>query len=211
MEIRVGARIRELRAKKGLSQKDLARELGVSHVTVGRWEHGTREISLTMLARVADVLGVELSEFFPKVQAPLFPPEEARRRARRAEAPSPSPEPTGAGQWGRIRELSPQAKQGIRDYLAALGRHVPLNSPEGERIKPNLILAIEELAESNPDPRGDPFEPYSVLHKLTRESAREFAREAPPEVLADVLLAEDAQSVEASDVAGFLAFVREAA
>jgi len=52
MESQVGARIRELRTEKGLSQADLARELEVSPVTVYRWESGTREISLTMLGRV---------------------------------------------------------------------------------------------------------------------------------------------------------------
>jgi transcriptional regulator with XRE-family HTH domain len=80
MEIQVGERIRELRAEKGLSQADLARKLGVSPVTVYRWEGGTREISLTMLGQVAAVLDAELSEFFPKAQASLFQPEEEQRR-----------------------------------------------------------------------------------------------------------------------------------
>ena len=80
MEIQVGERIRELRTEKGLSQADLARKLGVSPVTVYRWEGGTRVISLTMLGQVATVLDAELSEFFPKAQASLFQPEEEQRR-----------------------------------------------------------------------------------------------------------------------------------
>jgi len=79
MEIQIGRRIRELREAKGLSQAALAQELGVSPVTVYRWESGAREISLTLLGQVAAVLDAEPSDFFPKAQAPLFPLEEERR------------------------------------------------------------------------------------------------------------------------------------
>lgn len=44
------ALIKELRGQLGLSQEDLARELGVSYATVNRWENGQSKPS--KLARV---------------------------------------------------------------------------------------------------------------------------------------------------------------
>ena len=56
------ARVRALRKRLGLSQEQLAKRLGVSFVTVNRWESGRTRISAAMLRRVA-----ELEE----IQAPL--------------------------------------------------------------------------------------------------------------------------------------------
>ena len=144
MEIRVGNRIRELRTTKGLSQADLARELDVSPVTVYRWEGGTREISLTMLGWVADVLEVELSEFFPKAQAPLFPPEEGQRCAQALawEALGPAP---GGGQLSEEdrRLVRSRAHEYIEDALRHL-EHV-LEDHFGENVAGEL--GVDEIIE----------------------------------------------------------------
>jgi transcriptional regulator with XRE-family HTH domain len=126
MEIQVGERIRELRTEKGLSQADLARKLEVSPVTVYRWETGTREISLTMLGKVADKQDTELSEFFPKSQAPLFPPEGGQRRGEDDyEAPSRSPETAGTGLLSKakdaVRRDSRRESQAIQRAHASEG------------------------------------------------------------------------------------------
>jgi len=57
-----GARLRELRAREGVSQDNLAREIDIHPTSVGRLERGGREPRLSTLLRIADGLGVEPGE-----------------------------------------------------------------------------------------------------------------------------------------------------
>jgi predicted ATPase/DNA-binding CsgD family transcriptional regulator/DNA-binding XRE family transcriptional regulator len=50
----MGARLRVLRASRGLSQEQLARELGVSFATVNRWETGRTQMSARARQALAD-------------------------------------------------------------------------------------------------------------------------------------------------------------
>jgi transcriptional regulator with XRE-family HTH domain len=80
-------RIRQLRKERGLSQVKLAVMADMDPATLNRLERGTGNPNLKTLERVADALGVEVADFFPKAGAPssqgkLFNngPEEERRR-----------------------------------------------------------------------------------------------------------------------------------
>lgn len=53
-------RLKELRARNGLSQKDLARILSVSPGTVGMWETHKRTPDKEMLVRIANYFRVSL-------------------------------------------------------------------------------------------------------------------------------------------------------
>jgi transcriptional regulator with XRE-family HTH domain len=57
----IGARIREERKAKDVSQATLARLCGVKPVSAWRWETGRIVPSLRRLQAVADVLGIHLS------------------------------------------------------------------------------------------------------------------------------------------------------
>lgn len=57
-----GDRMRELRAREGLSQDGLAREADIHPTSIGRLERGGREPKLTTILRLADGLGVEPGE-----------------------------------------------------------------------------------------------------------------------------------------------------
>jgi transcriptional regulator with XRE-family HTH domain len=57
-----GDRMRELRAREGLSQDGLARETDIHPTSIGRLERGGREPKLTTILRLADGLGVEPGE-----------------------------------------------------------------------------------------------------------------------------------------------------
>lgn len=52
--------IKELREKKGISQKALADDLGIAQSTVGNWESGTREPNFDMLKKIAEYFGVSI-------------------------------------------------------------------------------------------------------------------------------------------------------
>ena len=57
---RTGALIRRLRMEKGLTQRELARRLGVSDKAVSKWERGMGCPDVSLLTAVSQVLGVGL-------------------------------------------------------------------------------------------------------------------------------------------------------
>ncbi|GAA4471259.1 TetR family transcriptional regulator [Phytohabitans houttuyneae] len=58
----LGRRIRELRQRRRLSLRELARRLGVSAATVSQIEHGRTGVTVSRLARVAELLDVAVTE-----------------------------------------------------------------------------------------------------------------------------------------------------
>jgi len=64
-------RIRELRNLTGVSQARLAVTAGMDPATLNRIEQGKGNPNLKTLEKLADALGVEVAELFPKAQAPL--------------------------------------------------------------------------------------------------------------------------------------------
>lgn len=63
----VGSRLRAARRASGLTQKQLAEELGVEAITVSRWERGATSPSLPRLRRIAELTGTTVSDL---VRAP---------------------------------------------------------------------------------------------------------------------------------------------
>lgn len=61
----VGGKIRELRKKRGLTQKELGEKIGVKHNTISSYEKGTNEPEQNILYSMANVLEVSINEFFP--------------------------------------------------------------------------------------------------------------------------------------------------
>ena len=56
--------LRKLRAEKGISQRQLGKQLFVNHSTVARWETGSRLPDASMVPRLADALGVDANTLF---------------------------------------------------------------------------------------------------------------------------------------------------
>lgn len=63
-------RIKELRQGSGLSQKELARQLGLNHRSVGYLERQDYTPSLRLAWRAADYFGVELEDVFYRGEHP---------------------------------------------------------------------------------------------------------------------------------------------
>lgn len=59
-----GGRVRELRARKGVSQEALADLAGLHRTYLGGIERGERNPSLVNIGRIADALGVPILELF---------------------------------------------------------------------------------------------------------------------------------------------------
>ena len=58
----LGKRIFELRKEKGMTQEELAEKLGTLHNQISRLENGMVNPKITTLLKVAEVLGVSVSD-----------------------------------------------------------------------------------------------------------------------------------------------------
>lgn len=65
--VRLGRRIRLLRAKRGWTQQQLADMTGIGRVHVSELENGKREAGLRMLEKLAATLGLTLSDLLKDV------------------------------------------------------------------------------------------------------------------------------------------------
>ena len=59
---KIGSFLKELRKEKNLTQEQLAEKLNVSGRTVSRWETGTNMPDISLLAEIAELYEVGISE-----------------------------------------------------------------------------------------------------------------------------------------------------
>lgn len=59
-------KITKARLRQNLTQRELANLIGVSHVTIFRWENGDRTPNVNHLANLANVLGEPIKYFYDK-------------------------------------------------------------------------------------------------------------------------------------------------
>ena len=64
IELKVGKRIKEIREKKNISQKDLSFSADLDRSYIASVENGKRNISIVNLEKIANALDVTLSELF---------------------------------------------------------------------------------------------------------------------------------------------------
>ena len=65
---KVGTTIKELRKERGMSQETFAYESGIDRRYMSDIENGKRNISIDILERIVDKLGIRLSDLFLKVE-----------------------------------------------------------------------------------------------------------------------------------------------
>ena len=59
-------KITKARLRQNLTQRELANLIGVSHLTIFRWENGDRTPNVNRLADLANVLGEPIKYFYDK-------------------------------------------------------------------------------------------------------------------------------------------------
>ncbi len=64
MDQQIGRRLREIRTRLGMSQRQLARVSGVANATISQIEAGKLNPTVSMLKRVLDGIPLSMSEFF---------------------------------------------------------------------------------------------------------------------------------------------------
>lgn len=72
----LGGKIQKARKNKGLTQKELAREIGCAEITIRQYETGKREPKLEALGKIVKVLGVFDYELVPGMVMVIGTPEE---------------------------------------------------------------------------------------------------------------------------------------
>lgn len=68
-DIHVGARARELRKAKGISQTDVAKTLDISFQQLQKYENGQNRMSCSKAYEIANTLGVPVTALFEGYQA----------------------------------------------------------------------------------------------------------------------------------------------
>ena len=60
----IGNKLRALRIKRGMRQREVAKQLGVAREEISYFERGVRNISLSKLEELLKIYGLSLSGFF---------------------------------------------------------------------------------------------------------------------------------------------------
>jgi transcriptional regulator with XRE-family HTH domain len=71
-----GQQLRKLRAERGISQDDLARNTGICATAIGRFERDAREPRLKSILRLADGLGLNPGALLDPIGERRLTPEE---------------------------------------------------------------------------------------------------------------------------------------
>lgn len=59
-----GKNLKRLRAEKGISQENLASSAGLDRTYIPSIEKGSRNVSITVVEKLANALNADISEFF---------------------------------------------------------------------------------------------------------------------------------------------------
>jgi transcriptional regulator with XRE-family HTH domain len=78
-----GENIKNIRRKKGLTQEELGRLLGVGKSAVSRWESGEREVTLGTMRSIAAALGVPLERLVEGLDSSDDPSVDEKDRSTR--------------------------------------------------------------------------------------------------------------------------------
>lgn len=106
LQRRLGQRIRELRIKQGYTSQDaFAEYMGVNRTIVGFWETQRKDLRLSTLVRIAEGLGITLSELFQGLEGDA-----------KAKAPKP-----GSVKMARILRDVDVLEEHVKKLRATLG------------------------------------------------------------------------------------------
>lgn len=100
----VGPRLRLLRKQRGMTQSELARQIGIQQSDLSRMEKGEYRVSLDNLFRILAVFGMDVAEFFAGT------------------TPAPEPERLPLSHEDMqalqlLRRLSPEARREVQEFI----------------------------------------------------------------------------------------------
>lgn len=102
-------RLKQLRIEKGKTQKEMAKDLGTTDVSIGRYESGTREPKTDILNALADYFDVTTDYLLGRT-------DEKRPKKERFQ----NVNSISAHRIGKIEKLSEEALDQLDDYIQYL-------------------------------------------------------------------------------------------
>ena len=71
----LGERIKRLRAERGITQKELADDMGVTDGSISHWEQGSRQVGMSLVLKLADYFGVSIDYLLGRSDIRAHPAE----------------------------------------------------------------------------------------------------------------------------------------
>jgi transcriptional regulator with XRE-family HTH domain len=100
----IGSRLRRLRKERGLTQADLARQIGIQQSDLSRMEKGEYRVSLDNLFKILGVFDLDLADFFGESEVTS---EQERQPLSRQDMKI----------LHLLRELSPEGRAEVQEFL----------------------------------------------------------------------------------------------
>jgi len=147
-----------------MTQTQLAATAGVDRATLSQIERGHRSPTIGSLEKLADALGCEIADFFPKVQARLFPPAE-QVTAEQLGVPEGSPDPRF---WGADEVRPNSAVERIPDPG---GRQISVEIAEGQPGGTRVTITYQSFLEVFRQVKRSEITPEEAIAKIERISA----------------------------------------
>lgn len=102
---RIGERLRKLRKLRGMTQSELARQIGIQQSDLSRMEKGSYRVSLDNLFKILTVFGMDVAQFFGQETTPPV----------KAAAAPLSQEDMQTLQM--LRRLDPEGRREVQEFL----------------------------------------------------------------------------------------------
>ncbi len=77
---RIGLKIAELRISQGMTRKDLAKELGITHQQLQKYEKGVNRITVGRILQISEIMRIPVAYFFEDYRSNILPEEIERQR-----------------------------------------------------------------------------------------------------------------------------------
>lgn len=68
LSVYIGNKIKYYREQMGMTQEDLAKKLKTTRQPISRYENGDRKANQDILFELADIFGISINTFFPRVE-----------------------------------------------------------------------------------------------------------------------------------------------
>ncbi|MBQ3954705.1 MAG: helix-turn-helix transcriptional regulator, partial [Clostridia bacterium] len=175
----IGQKIAELRKEKGLTQAELADQLGVTHQAVSQWERSETLPDILTLPKIAEIFGESLNSLLGmETEGPSFPEDKAEDPDR-DKAPAAGEEVPG--EEGKPQKTTIMEDEGVHDTA---DEPEPTVEDAGDsyriQLPPITIPGIPaiELPLINIPKAGGAGNPNSDIADRLRESQEKARRQA---------------------------------